>query len=58
MSDVVTLDEMTRMVIAAVNGETVVPSSPHAAQVWEQIQREVAEIIARGGMVDIPSDFP
>jgi hypothetical protein len=58
VSDFVTQDELTRMVIAATLGQPFVPSSPYAAQVWERIQRETAEIRARGGIVDLPFDFP
>ena len=59
MPEFLTEDELRRMVIAAMNGDTVVPSSPYAQQVWEQIQRETAEILSHpGAIVDLPSDFP
>jgi hypothetical protein len=59
MPDFLSEDELRRMVIAATNGETVVPSSPYAQQVWERVQREVAEIRSRpGAIVDLPSDIP
>lgn len=52
-------DELNRMVIAATLGEPITPSSPDAQQVWERIQREVAEIRARpGAIVDLSSDLP
>jgi hypothetical protein len=46
------------MVVAATTGATVTPSSPYAEEVWQRIKREVAEIQARGGVVDLSSDLP
>jgi hypothetical protein len=53
-----TEDELHRMVVAATTGATVTPSSPYAEEVWQRIKREVAEIQARGGVVDLSSDLP
>lgn len=59
MPEFLTQDELTRMVIAASNGETVTPSSPYAQEVWDRIRREVAAIQSRpGAIVDLPSDLP
>lgn len=59
MTDFLSEDELRRMVIAATNGETIVPSSAYAQEAWDRIRQEVAEIRARpGGIVDLSSDLP
>lgn len=54
----VTQDELAQMNKAAISGEPFQPSSPYAEQVWEQVQRGVAEIRARGWIAEIPFDLP
>lgn len=58
MPEFVTEEELARMVIAASHGEPFAPSSPYAEQVWQRIRRQVAEIQARGAIVDLSSPMP
>ncbi len=57
---VVTTDELTRMAIEIANGAVTPPSHFDAAhrQAWAKLLREISEISARGGMVEIPHEIP
>ena len=54
----VTEADIERMAVAAATGVELIPTTPRARQLWEQIKRETAAAKARGLMIEIPSDWP
>lgn len=51
-------DELQHMLKAATFGEPYTPSSQYAERVFASIKREVAEIKAKGGIVEVSSGLP
>lgn len=51
-------DELQHMLRAATFGEPYTPSSKYAANVFASMKREVAEIAAKGGIVEVSSGLP
>lgn len=50
-----TPDDLQRMIIELVTGKEPTLTTPEANAARERLRKEIAEIEAKGGMVDIPS---
>ena len=51
--------EMEKMIVATLDGVSVVDGeSKERAEVRLELAKQVAEIEARGGMVDVPGEIP
>ena len=56
----VSVEEMTKMAVAITNGARRTPKGfdeAHRLQ-WERLVKQINEIKARGGVVDLPSEIP
>lgn len=52
-------DVVTRILVEVATGKTPArPDTPEEAAMRVQLQKECEEIVARGGVVDIPHEIP
>lgn len=52
-------DDITRILVEIVTGKMPnPPDTPEAAAMRVQLQKECDEIVAKGGVVDIPTEIP